>query len=114
MPFTDVKKGCYYYNAVLWAVENGITKGTTPTTFSPNETCNRAQAVTLLWRSQGSPEVKGECPFTDVPENRFFSEAVLWAAQEGVTIGTTETTFEPYKSCNRAQIVTLLWREMTK
>ena len=114
MPFTDVKKGCYYYNAVQWAVENGITKGTTPTTFSPNETCNRAQAVTFLWRSQGSPEVKGECPFTDVPENRFFSDAVLWAAQEGVTFGTTETTFEPNKSCTRAQIVTLLWREMTK
>ena len=114
MPFTDVKKGCYYYNAVQWAVENGITKGTTATTFSPNETCNRAQAVTLLWRFQGSPEVKGECPFTDVPENRFFSDAVLWAAQERVTLGTTETTFEPYKSCTRAQIVTLLWREMTK
>lgn len=114
MPFTDVKKGCYYYNAVQWAVENGITKGTTATTFSPNETCNRAQAVTLLWRSQGSPEVKGECPFTDVPENRFFSDAVLWAAQEGVTFGTTKTTFEPNKSCTRAQIVTLLWREMTK
>ena len=57
---TDVKKGCYYYNAVLWAVENGITKGTTETTFSPNETCNRAQALTLLWRSQGSPEVEYE------------------------------------------------------
>lgn len=114
MPFTDVKAGSYYETAVLWAVENGITKGTTATTFSPNETCNRAQAVTLLWRFQGSPEVKGECPFTDVPENRFFSDAVLWAAQERVTLGTTETTFEPYKSCTRAQIVTLLWREMTK
>ena len=114
MPFTDVKKGCYYYNAVLWAVENGITKGTTETTFSPNETCNRAQAVTLLWRSQGSPEVEGECPFTDVPANRFYSDAVLWAVKNGVTLGTTETTFEPYKSCTRAQIVTLLWREMTK
>ncbi len=114
MPFTDVKKGCYYYNAVLWAVENGITKGTTETTFSPNETCNRAQAVTLLWRSQGSPEVEYENPFTDVPANRYYSDAVLWAVKEGVTLGTTETTFEPYKSCNRAQIVTLLWREMTK
>ena len=58
--------------------------------------------------------MKGECPFTDVPDNRFFSDAVLWAAQEGVTFGTTETTFEPNKSCTRAQIVTLLWREMTK
>ena len=114
MPFTDVKKGCYYYNAVLWAVENGITKGTTETTFSPNETCNRAQAVTLLWRSQGSPEVEFENPFTDVPANRYYSDAVLWAVKEGVTLGTTETTFSPYKNCNRAQIVTLLWREMTK
>ena len=114
MPFTDVKKGCYYYNAVLWAVENGVTKGTTATTFSPNETCNRAQAVTLLWRYQGSPEVTGENPFTDVSENRFYSDAVLWAAQEGVTKGVTATTFCPYEGCTRAQIVTFLWRALNE
>ena len=114
MPFTDVKKGCYYYNAVLWAVENGVTKGTTATTFSPNETCNRAQAVTLLWRYQGSPEVTGENPFTDVSENRFYSDAVLWAAQEGVTKGVTATTFCPMEGCTRAQIVTFLWRALNE
>ena len=114
MPFADVKKGCYYYNAVLWAAENGITKGTTETTFSPNATCSRAQAVTMLWRSQGSPEVKSENTFADVSANEYYFDAVLWAVQEGVTLGTTETTFSPNEKCNRAQIVTFLWREMAK
>lgn len=114
MPFADVKKGCYYYNAVLWAAENGITKGTTETTFSPNVTCSRAQAVTMLWRSQDSPKVESENSFADVPANEYYFDAVLWAVQEGVTLGTTETTFSPNENCNRAQIVTFLWREMAK
>ena len=114
MPFADVKKGCYYYNAVLWAAENGITKGTTETTFSPNVTCSRAQAVTMLWRSQDSPKVESENSFADVPANEYYFDAVLWAVQEGVTLGTTETTLSPNENCNRAQIVTFLWREMAK
>ncbi len=114
MPFTDVKFGSYYYNAVLWAVENGVTKGTSETTFSPCDTCNRAQAVTMLWRYQGSPEVTGKNPFTDVTENEYYSDAVLWAAQEGVAKGMTETTFEPFTGCTRAQIVTFIWRALSE
>ncbi len=114
MPFTDVKFGSYYYNAVLWAVENGVTKGTSETTFSPCDTCNRAQAVTMLWRYQGSPEVTGKNPFTDVTENEYYSDAILWAAQEGVAKGITETTFEPFTGCTRAQIVTFIWRALSE
>ena len=114
MPFTDVPKGSYYETAVLWAVENGITKGTSDTTFSPDATCSRAQIVTFLWRSQKSPAVGSLNPFTDVSANAYYTDAVLWAVEENITKGTTATTFSPDADCSRAQIVTLLYRAYVK
>ena len=110
MPFTDVPVGSYYYNAVLWAVENGITKGTSDTTFSPNMTCSRAQIVTFLWRSEKSPAAGTANPFADVKSDAYYADAVLWAVKENITKGTTSTTFSPNADCTRAQIVTFLWR----
>ena len=114
MPFTDVLKGSYYETAVLWAVENGITKGTSNTTFSPNATCSRAQIVSFLWRSQKSPAVGSVNPFTDVSANAYYTDAVLWAVEENITKGTTATTFSPDADCTRAQSVTLLYRAYVK
>ena len=110
MPFTDVNAGSYYYDAVLWAVENGITKGTSDTTFSPNMTCSRAQIVTFLWRSEKSPAAGTANPFADVKSTAYYADAVLWAVKENITKGTTSTTFSPNADCTRAQIVTFLWR----
>ena len=110
MPFTDVPAGSYYYDAVLWAVENGITKGTSNTTFSPNMTCTRAQIVTFLWRSEKSPAAGTANLFADVKSTVYYADAVLWAVKEDITKGTTNTTFSPDADCTRAQIVTLLWR----
>ena len=110
MPFTDVPVGSYYYDAVLWAVENGITKGTSDTTFSPNMTCTRAQIVTFLWRSEKSPAAGRANPFADVKSDAYYADAVLWAVKENITKGTTNTTFSPDADCTRAQIVTFLWR----
>ena len=110
MPFTDVKAGSYYYDAVLWAVEQGITKGTSDTMFSPDATCTRAQIVTFLWRSQKSPAAGTANPFTDVKASAYYADAVLWAVKEDVTKGTTNTTFSPDANCTRAQIVTFIWR----
>ena len=110
MPFTDVPVGSYYYDAVLWAVENGITKGTSDTTFSPNMTCSRAQIVTFLWRSEKSPAAGTANPFADVKSTAYYADAVLWAVKENITKGTTNTTFSPDADCTRAQIVTFLWR----
>ena len=110
MPFTDVPVGSYYYDAVLWAVENGITKGTSDTTFSPNMTCTRAQIVTFLWRSEKSPAAGRANPFADVKSDAYYADAVLWAVKENITKGTTSTTFSPNADCTRAQIVTFLWR----
>ena len=110
MPFTDVAEGSYYHDAVLWAVENGITKGTSDTAFSPNATCTRGQFVTFLWRSQKSPASGSVNPFTDVAADAYYANAVLWAAENGVTSGTTATTFSPNNTCTRAQIVTFLFR----
>ena len=118
MPFTDVPVGSYYYDAVLWAVENGITKGTSATEFSPNESCSRAQIVTFLYRSE---QVRGngmdgawmfQNPFTDVDAESYYGEAVMWAIANNVTEGTSSTTFSPDANCTRAQIVTFLWRCM--
>ena len=111
-PFVDMKPGAYYYDAVLWAVENGITKGTTDTTFSPNATCSRAQIVTFLWRSQKSPAAGTVNPFTDVAAGTYYNNAVLWAVENGITGGTTATTFSPNNNCTRAQIVTFLYRNV--
>ena len=110
MPFTDIPAGSYYYDAVLWAVENGITKGTSDTTFSPNMTCTRAQIVAFLWRSEKSPAASSRNPFADVKSTAYYADAVLWAVREDITKGTTNTTFSPNADCTRAQIVTFLWR----
>ena len=112
MPFTDVKAGSFYYDAVLWAVENGITKGTSETTFEPEGICTRAQIVTLIWRAQKSPAAGTDNPFNDVKAGSFYETAVLWAVKAGVTKGTSAVTFEPEGICTRAQIVTLIWRCM--
>ena len=110
-PFTDVKEGAYYYKAVLWAVEKGITNGTSETTFDPDETCTRGQIVTFLWRREGKPAPTGaNNPFADVKPSAYFGSAVLWAVEKGITNGTSETTFEPNEDCTRAQVVTFLWR----
>ena len=166
--FTDVSANAYYADAVLWAVENGITSGTSATTFSPNNTCTTAQILTFLWRANGSPVVSGDNPFsdvstgayyyqaalwarekglifgsafngdtpctraatvtylwklagqpsagasgfTDVPSSASYAQSVAWAVQEGITSGTSASTFSPNNTCTRAQIVTFLYRDM--
>ena len=112
MPFTDIPSSAYYHDAVLWAVENGITTGTSAATFSPDATCSRAQIVTLLWRAQSTPATDGALPFTDVADDAYYADAVLWAVTEEVTKGTSDTTFSPDADCTRAQIVTFLWRAL--
>ena len=112
-PFTDVKSGSYCYEAVLWAVEQGITKGTTATTFSPNAPCTRGQAVTFLCRAVGT-EGTGDTGFADVGANSFCAGSVKWAVENGVTKGITATTFSPNETCTRGQIVTFLYRAMGK
>lgn len=111
-PFTDVQAGSYYYDAVLWAVEKGITSGTSATTFSPDMTVTRAQTVTFLHRANGSPAISGNSPFTDVAADAYYAAAVQWAVAEGVTAGTSDTTFAPDAACTRGQIVTFLYRDM--
>ena len=114
-PFSDVKEGAYYYSAVLWAVENGITNGTSDKTFSPDETCTRAQIVTFLWRYEEQPAPAGtNNPFADVKPNAYFGSAVLWAVEKGITNGTSATTFDPEDTCTRAQVVTFLYRDIVK
>ena len=109
--FTDVPTGAYYEEAVGWAVEKGITKGTSDSTFTPDGVCTRAQAVTFLWRAAGSPAAKaGSLPFADVKAGSYYNDAVRWAVENGVTVGTSATTFSPNATCSRAQIVTFLWR----
>lgn len=109
-PFTDVKAAAYYHEPVMWALDNDITSGTTPTTFSPEEGCTRAQIITLIWKAKGSPEPAGATLlFTDVRGGDYYYKAVLWAVEQGITSGTTDTTFSPGDVCTRAQAVTLLW-----
>lgn len=109
--FTDVPAGAYYEEAIGWAVEKGITKGTSDSTFTPDGVCTRAQAVTFLWRAAGSPAAKaGSLPFADVKAGSYYDDAVRWAVENGVTVGTSATTFSPNATCSRAQIVTFLWR----
>ena len=110
-PFTDVAKGSFYEKAVLWAVENGITAGLTADTFGPNVVCNRAQVVAFLYRANGSPAPKiTENPFVDVKEKDFYYAPVLWALENGVTAGSDATHFNPLGQCQRAQVVTFLYR----
>jgi len=114
-PFTDVKETDFFYKAVLWAVENEITNGLTTTTFGPYAECNRAQVVTFLWRYLGQPQPTAtEHPFTDVAEDQFYFVPMLWAVENGITNGLTETTFGPTAACNRAQVVTFLYRTYVK
>lgn len=113
-PFPDVPEGKYYTNAVLWAVENGITAGYKDGTFGPNKTCTRDQIVTFLWRYAGKPDPTSDYnPFPDVPEGKFYTKAVLWAVENGITSGYKNGTFGPSKTCTRDQIVTFLYRYMT-
>ena len=108
--FTDVHAEDYYYDAVLWAAQKGVTGGTSDTLFAPNAGCTRAQIVTFLWRAQQSPASGGENPFTDVPADAYYAQAVAWAVENGVAKGVGETAFAPNAGCTRAQIVTFLWR----
>ena len=112
--FTDLDKSAYYYDAVLWAVEQGITTGTSATTFSPNATVTRGQTVTFLYRFAGQPAVSGSSSFTDVNSSDYYAAAVQWAKEQGITSGTTATTFSPSNDCTRGQIVTFLYRQLAK
>lgn len=109
-PFTDVSAGDYYYDAVLWAVKNGVTNGVSDTQFGTNAPCTRAQALTLQWRAAGKPPASA-ASFKDVPPDAYFAAAVAWAVENEITNGTANNTFSPHTPCTRAQIVTFLWRE---
>jgi sulfatase modifying factor 1 len=109
-PFTDVSRNDYFYNAVLWAAEQGITSGTSASSFSPNDTVNRGQTVTFLWRTNGSPAASGSS-FGDVASNTYYAKPVSWAVSHGITAGTGGKSFSPNANCTRAQIVTFLYRE---
>lgn len=109
-PFGDVSTSAYYYEAVKWAQEKGITSGIGNGLFGPNQPCTRAQIVTFLWRAAGSPVVNYAMNMSDVPEGSYYAEAVRWALSEGITTGTTENTFSPDSECTRAQAVAFLFR----
>ena len=110
-PFVDVKEGDFFHKAVLWAVENGITNGIDATHFGPTVPCNRAQVVTFLYRAMQSPAVgTTACPFTDVVAGQWYEPAVLWAVENGITNGLSADTFGVDTTCNRAQVVTFLYR----
>ena len=109
-PFTDVPKGSFCEKAVLWAVEQGITSGTDATHFSPLASCNRATVVTFLWAAKGKPAATGANPFTDVPDGAWYAAPVLWALENGITSGVSATEFGTAAVCNRAQVVTFLYK----
>ena len=113
-PFADVKADAYYNKALLWAVEQGIVKGTSATAFSPDATCTRGQMAAILYRYAKSPDVKGDKSFADVKADAYYANAVKWAAEQGITEGTGATSFSPDATCTRAQIVTFLYRYMIK
>ena len=112
--FVDVKASDYYYDAVLWAAQNGITSGTDAEHFSPNQPCTRAQIVTFLWRAAGSPEPKTMSSFADVSMDAYYAKAVAWAVENGITTGTGDGKFSPDATCTRAQSVTFLFRAIGK
>ena len=113
LPFEDVEPDDYFYDAVAYLYDNGITKGTSETTFEPEGVCTRAETVTLLWRMMGEPEpTSAECPFEDVAPDAYYYKAVLWAVENGVTLGTSETTFEPDLEVQRAMTATFLYRAL--
>ena len=111
-PFTDVLPGAYYYDAVLWAVEKGITNGVSATAFAPDQTCTRGQIVTFLWRYQHSPSASGTTSFIDIPAGQYYSTAVAWAVANNITNGMGDGIFAPDATCTRGQIVTFLYRAM--
>ena len=111
-PFDDVKTKSYYYDAVLWATQQGITSGTSDTTFSPDDTCTRSQAVTFLWRALKNPKGTETNTFQDVISSSYYADAVNWAVSEEITSGTSATTFSPNDTCTRGQIVTFLYRAL--
>ncbi|MCH5353294.1 MAG: S-layer homology domain-containing protein [Acutalibacter sp.] len=114
-PFTDVKSSEYYYKAVLWAYENNIVAGTGATTFSPNQNCTRGQIVSFLWRSAGRPGPKTTVnPFSDAKSGEYYYNAVLWAHENKIVAGTSDTTFSPNQTCTRGQAVTFMYRDMGK
>ena len=108
--FVDVKASDYFYDAVLWAAEKGVTSGADALHFSPNAPCTRAQIVTFLWRAAGSPAPKNMSSFADVPADAFYAKAVAWAVENGITSGTSDGKFSPDATCTRAQSVTFLYR----
>ena len=112
--FQDVKTGDYFYDAVQWAVghEPQITKGTSDTTFSPDDTCKRCEVVTFLWRASGAEKATGTNPFADVKAGDYYYDAVLWAVEKGITIGTSATTFSPELTCTNAHMLTFLYRTL--
>ena len=112
-PFTDVKSSDFFYDAVLWAYQNKITTGTAATTFGSEETCDRGQIVTFLWRSQGEPAATASISFNDVADDAYYYAPVRWAVEKGITKGTTDKTFSPFDSCKRGQIVTFLYRAVS-
>ena len=111
LDFTDVSTKDYFYEPVVWAVDRTITAGTDTTHFSPNAGCSRAQVMTFLWRAKNTPDVgRHVMNFTDVKPDQYYYDPVCWAVKEGITAGTSETTFEPDASCTRAQVMTFLWQ----
>ena len=111
--FNDTYVPEFYFTPVMWAVENGVTTGTSPTTFAPNRTCTRGEIITFLYRAMGKPEITNTaCDFKDVYESEFYYDAVLWAVENGITTGTSPTTFEPYKTCTRAECLTFVSRAL--
>ena len=109
-----MKEGRFYYKAVLWAVEQGITTGTSATTFSPHDECSRCQVVAFLWRVEGEPEAEYNDAFDDVAEGKWYAEPISWALEKGITTGISENEFGVHVPCNRAQIVTFLYRAYAK
>ena len=109
--FSDVSPEDYFASAVAWAVEQGITNGTSSTAFSPSLICTRAHVVTFLWRARGCPESSGKNPFSDVRKSAYYYQPVLWAVENSITNGVTEKRFAPYQQCSHAQILTMLWRD---
>ena len=112
--FADVDSSAYYADAILWAIENGITKGTSEDTFSPNMTVTRGQSVTFLHRAAGTPAADKDSGFRDVEASAYYADAVAWASQNGITDGTGDGKFSPNTDCTRAQIVTLMYRSNLK
>ena len=113
LPFTDVDPQAYYVKGIQWAYNNKVTSGTTATTFGPQDSCTRGQVATFLWRAAGSPEPLALVnPFTDVFESDYYYKPILWAVENGITAGTSSTTFSPNQTCSSAHIITFLYRAM--